>query len=553
MAARVLDLLNLWRNPVFRRFCRSRLRLRKAVFWYLLVLIVATFQALLTYIIETNQGRPPVQAARDLWIGLIVIQGLVLMIKGTGAVSAGLIQDKLDETLDYQRLTPVSPLKNLLGYLFGLPVLEYVMFALTLPHLALLVAAGDIPLVTVGSVYLAFFSCVVLYHMTGIAAGMVMKRWIFGYLLSIVLVIFVNLILPTFISQVGLKFLQYLSVWPVISQKVLPLIVTSSMSAQAAMNNPFLSMADSVPFYNWTLTPFVFTLLLQGALIVTFATMALRRWASSTRHSLSKPYALAFLTGFIVLLMGNVWPVITGQGLPFAIFGVTDIDQLREGIAIGLPLVYCSVVWLLCLMLFSIVLPSHHAYVRGIRRALKHGRAAAPPWDDDSASLGFMGLFLVAVLAGLGIIFYEVAAAGFLDFLTVNGFRPWRLPAALGLIVLYSALLLLVLELKASVLVILLTWFVPMLASGVLSAAVERFETLQAVVASASPIFFLVAAGLTPVEYVPGAFDDEFNALSIGYYTGLAFISIQIAALMWRWRALSTRYYALCTAAAARA
>src|SRR5690606_37822797 len=295
--AEAAETLLPWRNPVYKRFFRSRLRFRKALSWYLLTLIVTTFVVSLMYTLQINGSTPPETAARNLWIPLLVIQGLILMIKGTGSVSAGLIQDRLDQTIDYQRLTPVSPLGNLVGYLFGLPVLEYAMFALTLPHLGFVVIVGKIPAGALVSVYCAFFVCVILYHMMGIAAGMVMRRWIMGYLLSILLVIFVNVVLPSLISQLGLRFFQYLSVWPVIGQKVAP-VVGISAGPEA---NPFVSIFADVPFYTWSLSPFVFTLLLQGALILTFGVMAVRRWKSSTRHSLSKPYALAFLVGFVVL------------------------------------------------------------------------------------------------------------------------------------------------------------------------------------------------------------------------------------------------------------
>lgn len=542
MAARLLALVSLWDNPVFVRYCRSRLRFRKAVFWCLLVVIIATFQSVLTYVLETNRGRAPEQAARDLWIGLLVIQGLVLMIKGTGVVASGLIQDKLDATIDYQRLTPLTPLNNLVGYLFGLPVLEYVMFALTLPHLVFLVVVGDIPLGTVASVYVAFFTCVVLYHMTGIAAGMVMNRWIMGYLVSVFLVIFVNMILPGFASQIGLRFLQYLSVWPVISQKVAPLVV----GAAAGADNPFLSATAPVPFYNWSLTPFVFTLLLQGALVVTFAKMATRRWVSATRHALSKPYALAFLAVFIVVLTGNIWPAITGRYLPFPIFGATSLDALGD--AIALPLVYCVVIWALANLLLSIVTPSHDAYVRGIRRALKWGRTGARPWDDDAAGHAFTGLVLLVALAGLGVIMRELAAAGFFDALSDAGFSAWRLPLAFGLVVIYTSLLLQVLELRPTHLAVLLIWFVPILVAIVIAASTETFGQLHAVIASVSPLALLAMAGLLPTGYVADAPDMTLVPLRTGVHTGFAFIALQIAWLAWRWRRLSARYYAACAA-----
>ena len=535
------ELLAIWRNPVFERFRRSRLRVRKSIFWFLLTIIVATFVVSLTYIVRRNIGVGPVAAARGLWFPLLIIQGLILLLKGTGAVAAGLIQDKMDQTLDYQRLTPVTALRNLLGYLFGLPVLEYAMFALTLPNLLFIAVVGEIPLSAMASVYSAFFMCAILYHITAIAAGMVMSRWVLGYLLSILLVVFLNVILPTFISQLGLKFLQYLSLWPVIAQEVVPVSFPTTYALVA--ENPFFAMAGDVPFFDWRLSPYAFTVLLQGALIVTFATMALRRWKSSTRHSLSKLYALGILCGFVVLFLGNLWPVITGSYMPFAIFGSTSIEQLGNALGIALPLVYCLAVWFLCLVLFGIVTPSHHSYVRGLRRALKHGRNAARPWDDDSAYAPFMCLFIVVALVGYWILWREITAAGFLEFLDPSDWRAWRLPLALGLVLVNTFLLLQALELKLTALVILLLWFLPLLAASVFSAAVEDFSTAQAVLASLSPLALVALSGLVPLQaVVSGDIDFEIAAANIGIYTGLAFIVLQTAALWLRWRRIRTGF-----------
>jgi hypothetical protein len=443
----------------------------------------------------------------------------------------------MDQTLDYQRLTPLTPLRNLLGYLFGLPVLEYAMLALTLPHLVFIAVVGAIPLSALAIVYSAFFMCAILYHITAIAAGMVMSRWVLGYLLSILLVVFLNVILPAFISQLGLKFFQYLSLWPVIAKEVVPISFPTSYAFVSG--NPFFTMAGDVPFFDWSLSPYVFTLLLQSALIVTFGTMALRRWKSSTRHSLSKPYALGILCGFVVLFLGNLWPVITGSYMPFAVFGSTNIEQLGNALGIALPLVYCLAAWFLCLVLFGIVTPSQHAHVRGIRRALKYGRNAARPWDDDSASAPFMCLFILVALVGYWILWREITAAGFLDFLGPTGSRSWRLPLALGLVLLNTFLLLQVLEVKVTTLVILLVWFLPLLAASVFSAAVEGFATPQAVLASLSPLALVVLSWLVPMEpVVSGNVDVEIAAANIGVYTGLVFIVLQTAALLLHWRRL---------------
>jgi hypothetical protein len=560
----LLQILNLRDNPVFHRFRRSQLRLKASLAWLLLTLIVTTFVVSLPYLIQTRSFDREVEAvARTLWIPLLVIQGLILLLKGTGRTAAGLIQDKIDQTLDYQRLTPLPPLKNVIGYLFGLPLLEYAMFALTLPHLAFIVIKGNIPLLTVLTVYVSFFVCAVFYHMTAIAVGMVMKRWIFGYLLSIFSVALLNVVLAPLGSQLGLKFMQYLSVFPVIGEKVQPLLNDPALAGGTNIppggpffppgpqgfppnaDNPGFAFADPVPFFDWTLSPFLFTLLLQGSLIVTFATMAVRRWQKADKHSLSKLYALGVLTVFIVLLVGNVWPVITGQLLPFEIFGSDNLEERIEPIAIALPLVYSLAVWLLCIFLFFNTVPTHQDYVRGVRRAKKRGRRAASPWDDDSAHIAFMSLFVLIALIGFGIVFYEMQSAGFMRFLEGTGFASWRLPLVLGLALFYTLLMLQALGSRGTVLCILLIWLAPILVAIVATAAIEELTRFQTVVASLSPLATLLMAGLVPIgqAFAPVSENDEIAKVLTGIYTGLAFLAAHIVILGWRWNRLRLRLH----------
>jgi len=542
-------ILAFWRNPVFTRYFRSRLRLRRAIFWYLLAIIVPTFIISLSYLVMVNSaGVTPQAAARRMWIPLLSIQGLILMVKGTGVVAAGIIQDKLDQTLDYQRLAPLSPSMSLVGYLFGLPVLELIMFSLTLPHLAFILVVGQIPIAAVISVYVAFFVCVVLYHMTAIAVGLVMNRWVLGYLLSIFMVVTINIVLPITVAQLGLKFVQFLSVWPVISQKILPLIIPEGLSASAS--NPFLSsMASDVSIFNWRVSPLVFTLFLQGSLILTFFLMARRRWQSATKHSLSKPYALAFLAGFILLVIGNVWPAITGQYLPFPIFGQNDLDGLTEFIAVAFPGIFSLLSWVLTGVLLAIVVPSHHSFVRGIRRAMRMGRSAPRPWEDESGNLLFMTAFPVVVMAGFFVLYSTLTAAGYFEFRAQADLGLWRLPLALAMVLVYTTLLLQTIELKPAVLVVLLLWFVPMLVAAVVSAATQQATMAEAVVASLSPIALLVMASAVPlIDAVPIDVEREFDLLLTGCTTGLIFLFAQIVWLAYTWRRKSRAYAAACTA-----
>lgn len=559
----VLQLLNVWDNPIFHRFRRSQLRTKKSILWYLITLIITTFAITLPYILQTTDDRLSAEAAaRNLWIPLLVIQGIILLLKGTGRTAAGLIQDKIDETLDYQRLTPVVPLRNIVGYLFGIPILEYVMFALTLPHLVFIVVKGNIPLGTVFSVYLIFFTCAIFYHMTAIAVGLVMKRWIFGYLLSMFSVFFLNAVLPGIASQFGLKFLQFLSIIPVIGQKVLPLTAAAFNPQPGQFGPPpgqfggppgqfgpgpndaaFFSFDAPVPFFDWTLSPFVFTLVLQSLLIITFATMAIRRWKKENKHSLSKLYALGILGVFIMLVTGNLWPIITAQYMPFAIFGTTNIDDLSEILALTLPMVYSLAIWLLCAFLFFNVVPTHSDYIRGIRRARKLNRKAARPWDDDSANIAFMSLYVVVAVIGFWIIYSQMQSAEYMAFLDGTGFPHWRLPFVLGLVLFYSFMLLQVLEHRGMVLTVLLLWLLPILVATVSAASIQDVTNFQSIVASLSPIATIVMTGLLPGAWVApfGAADEEIRVLLTGVRTGQFFLLAQIALLGFRWVQLTKK------------
>lgn len=545
MSAPLPGFLPIWHNPVFRRFCRSQLRLRKSIFWYLLTLIVTTFVVAITYIVQTHSGRSPGDAARSLWIPILIIQGVVLMVKGTGDVSAGLIQDKIDETLDYQRLTPMSPLRKLWGYLFGLPVQEYVLFALTLPHLAFVIVVGDVPLTAVVSVYAVFFSCVVLYSLIGIAAGLVMRRWIWGYLLSIALVLFVNAALPAFISQFGLSFFRYLSIWPVVGQKLLPVVVSPQALERLVESVPYFAQATTVPFFDWSLSAFAFTLLLQGALIVTFLVVAVRRMQSASRHLLSKPYALALLAAFIVVFIGNLWPAISGRSLPFALFGNVDYEDVKDAIGIALPLIYASAVWTLCILLFAIVLPSHQEYMRGIRRALRPGAAPTRAWHDDAGGVTFASLFVAIALVGFWFLFHALTLSGARD--AQSGMTAWHLPVAFGLVLIETLLLLQVVGVRRSVLVVLLLWLLPLLVAIVWIAAAQEATAWQTTLAALSPVALIVMTGTVPFQiYDPSHASGELAALLTGVYAGLAVTATRIGLLWWRWKRLQADTLAHC-------
>ena len=120
----------IWRNPIFRRYCQSRLRLRGLGVALLIALLIAGFIFFMSRTIGMHRAHLSVaDAERGAVIPLLVFQMLILFVLGTAQVSGGMTAETDEGVIDYQRLIPMSPLSKVFGYLFGLPVREYLMFA----------------------------------------------------------------------------------------------------------------------------------------------------------------------------------------------------------------------------------------------------------------------------------------------------------------------------------------------------------------------------------------------------------------------------------------
>ena len=176
----------IWNNPIFRRYCRSRLRSRGLGVSLVLTLVITGFIYLLVPAINKRWNERKTQeydrfitqlevrAAKDhnirnlelpkflteratfasrgesyfarlpiLW--LLGAQAVILLLLGSGQVAGGNDRRIGRRQRDYQRLVPMSPLAKTLGYLFGLPIREYIMFLSTLPLTALCLWKGEVP------------------------------------------------------------------------------------------------------------------------------------------------------------------------------------------------------------------------------------------------------------------------------------------------------------------------------------------------------------------------------------------------------------------------
>lgn len=194
-----LELFNVLENPIVVQHCRMRLRPLPALSWSLVVLTCVAFIFALTYYSLTERGSfDPVEAAKAVLLPLIVVQGVLLMGMGTSAVATGIARERDQRLLDYHRMSPMSPLAKIVGYLFGLPSREYLLFGLTLPFVGYAVWQAGVPASKVLHFYTVFFSSVWLYHMTGLMAGMVSRKAWQSSFISLGLVAGLYLVLPLF-------------------------------------------------------------------------------------------------------------------------------------------------------------------------------------------------------------------------------------------------------------------------------------------------------------------------------------------------------------------
>lgn len=403
--------LMLWDNPLIMRGIRTRLRLSLMLSWGIVTIVASMF---LYILVSGNAIRfdnvTPQEAARDAILPLLIMQGLILMVLGTGAVAGGMARERTYRLLDYQRLTPMSPGAKIVGLLLGLPIREYFMFAVSLPFVFYAAHKGGMSFGVLIQFYIVFITSAVVYHMTGLAAGMIVdKPWQAGTL-SQGLVVVLYIALPQ-ASNFGFTFFEHLTARPVfyglVNQHLLPDGIEGAV--QGLLQDP---RYQAVPFFGMMLPPLLFSLAVQGFAILTLYVMVYRKWRSEKRLSFSKGYALLFYAVIQVFLIGSVLPFIQNDvlfgELVKAYVEVDDVGRPQQVFIFAILLITLLASGCAALLTLFLSTPNWYQSLAGYRRVLRKGKAMLR-WDDDAAS-GLsvaVGCLLMAVLSF--IVVYQAA------------------------------------------------------------------------------------------------------------------------------------------------
>ena len=391
---------NVWQNPIFRRYCYSRLRARGLGIQLLLFVLVSGFIVAMTNSIGVRFGSDPVDNARRALIPLLVIQGIILFVFGTAQVAGGMVAERDEGVIDYQRLIPMSPLAKVLGYVFGLPVREWALFLVSLLFTAWSLWRGQVSWTVWLPLYTVVVYSALLYHFTGLLTGTVVKNKRWAFLVCILLVFSLYTIIPQ-MAKFGLVFFKYLTITPVFEESLPGLLPASSGAAVRAWQR----LAPTVKFFNLDLSEVVFTVFSQVGLILTFTVMLCRKWRWSESHLLGKLWAAGFFVWVQVLLLGNALPLIE----PGTLFPSRGFSQMMGGFqgpapstweAMAMSGIYGFVTLALIFILAGIITPSVDNQVRGWRRARKQGATSIPALSDGGTA--FWVVLFMAVAGAVG-------------------------------------------------------------------------------------------------------------------------------------------------------
>ena len=466
----------LWRHspmPIIAKCFHERCRLAMVVAWGVITVLIVAALSMGTYLAETERfDVSSVEAARAIIFPVIILQAAILMFFGTGAVAYGIANERDSGVLDYQRMTPMSIPAKLIGYLIGLPIREYILFTLTLPFLIFAVVRGGFSWTVVAHFYLIFFMSVIVYHFTGLVSGMVTPKARRAAVFAQIFVVILYFGL-TNLSHLGLTFFEFLTIRPALFGLVVEEV--QRLNGEVIRFPRGMTGLDSfrdIPLFNTTLHPTVYTMIVQGGLVLSMWHVVARKWRSEEAPAFSKLGAAAFILGTSTLALGSGWASLAIDGgimrnLPqFA-------DEYDARLGLVLTLVYTGMILAMGMFTLSNASASPFITSKGFHRMRKHGWKSLGLLRDESSSLPLAMLVAACTSISAALLYNRLIAAGMVE--------GWPSAASAGMLLIALASMALFAQavferymLRGRCVVIFLVWVVPAMTFMVLAAGDAR-------------------------------------------------------------------------------
>ncbi|MEK7950151.1 hypothetical protein [Luteolibacter soli] len=392
------SLWNLPANPVFRRHAVSRLRLWRVLVWLVITQVITGFAwgvTVLLYLhaqgngrIEFNLASPAFQRLLEKhgtnaylcgWLAVLIIQGLLVVLKGTFSVATGVARESNEGMIDSERLAPLSTGHKVVGQLLGLPLLENVLALLLIPWAAASAWLGGLSPVMMAKVYLIFATSALLHHSIGLVAGTLIRQKILAGTISQVLVILLHFVLP-FSQSFGIGLISHLGMESAILHEIV------SATPQMLVPKGFLPpdvLPPPVDFFRWEIAVSGYHWIITVTALAALLTMLVRRWNDQESQLLGKVGTALLAAWMLVLTCGELLPGFShGRAL-------SDLNVLSLELSLdpewysGPPMLgvlwiagFALVLGLINLLFTAILVPSPEA------RARCRHLVRAPWWND---------------------------------------------------------------------------------------------------------------------------------------------------------------------------
>ncbi len=328
-------------NPILIKHKRSRLRPQAFATSLVVVVILCICIAWGGY--QLNQFTSGGAAGT-----LLALQAILLVIMGAAQVSASVNGARASGILDFHRVSPLTPAEMTLGFLFGAPIREYLLFAATLPFSLLCMAFGVPSPRGFIQLMIMLFVTAWTFHGLGILTALASRAK----------------------SPTG----------SVVGVIVFILFFGASFVSGGTYSVNIVENDHRLDFFGINL-PWLPVVLIYQLPLLFFILLAARRKMQSARlHALSKPEAIAAMLTVGTLVLGWIWKQ---DGY--------DIRAIAALYILAVPAIFLTMM----------VTPSQAEYYKGLWRAQKQGRSRLPWWDDLSVNWIFLALLAgIALAAG---------------------------------------------------------------------------------------------------------------------------------------------------------
>ena len=421
-------------NPIIVKHMRSRLRRAQVV---PAIIVILCLCGVFSYLGTITAG-----ALGGFFYTLSFIAMLVLVIGGANQVAMAVGMAKESGILDFHRISPLPPSTVALGFFFGAPIREYVLFAVMVPFLIFTGIMAGMSFLGFIDFFVPLFTTTWLIHSIAIYVALVSKK-------------------PR-MASVGVIVLTMISLWA-------GSIGLAGLAMARGPNAPMINL-NQIDFFGIPLPRTVFLALYEGTATIFFLIAATRKMRTDRALSFAKWEALVCMASIVALALGAFW---RANSVPFIVP----------------TLLYVFVV--AGIVLCGTMTPNLGEYLKGVRRARRLEHHRAPILSDSAANMWAVFGLSAWVLVGASIAWEAIEMVqpngGFLPAGIQNGRLAYSQTIAVGVLtVAYYGLGLQYFSLKFGKkgetyfrLFLFLIWVMPVLLGIVVLTAVASPQAAQ--------------------------------------------------------------------------